>query len=200
MNSALKASNCLLAAVCARCAAGLNYLHISKRSKAEVAEFAKIAVTLANGWRAGPILTKWEGSGAVKWLRVIYLLRWDKPFDGMDNQDTLISFDRQIWRILLTRLYLKPNNCKSSLGVWWGNIISGVLYLQCLHLFGFQNICLITLTLFCKIVLKAIFHAKELWTWTVNTPLYFWGAILFQTSYTWLPPPCQLNGPTRRKE
>ena len=64
-----------------------------------------------------PILTKWEGSGAVKWLRVIYLLRWDKPFDGMDNQDALISFDRQIWRILLARLYLKPKNCKSSLGV-----------------------------------------------------------------------------------
>ena len=140
MNSALKASNCLLATACARCAAGLNVLHISKRSKAEVAEFAKIAVTLANGWRAGSILTKWEGSGAVKWLRVIYLLRWDKPFDGMDNQDVLISFDRQIWRILLTRLYLKPNNCKSSLGVWWGNIISGLLYLQCLHLFGFQII------------------------------------------------------------
>ena len=61
----------------------------------------------------GPILTKWEGSGAVKWLRMIYLLRWDKPFDGMDNQDALISFDRQIWRILLARLYLKPNNCKA---------------------------------------------------------------------------------------
>ena len=56
----------------------------------------------------------------------------------MDNQDALISFDRQIWRNLLTRLYLKSNNCKSSLGVWWGNIISGLLYLQCLHLFGFQ--------------------------------------------------------------
>ena len=39
---------------------------ISKRPKVEVAEFAKIAVTLANGWPASPILTKWEGSGAVK--------------------------------------------------------------------------------------------------------------------------------------
>ena len=143
MNSALEASNCLLAAACALCAAGLNVLQISKRSKAEVAEFAKIDVTLANRWLAGPILTEWEGSSAVKWLRVIYLLRRDKPVDGMDNQNALISFDRQIWRILLTRIYLKPNNCKSSLGVWWGNIISGLLYLQCLHRFGFSNICLI---------------------------------------------------------